>query len=163
MKVNNILNIINVIILTFISPSLLAASNGVLELKGVIPLINQISVETQPLAQNIDIPNGTEGTIAVATEISNNRDGYNIQIYSYNGGQLVHQLNSSYKVSYQLSYANGSFFVPGTSSNPTQVKNISVLNELTTSTSNINIKTIPNNNTVSGNYNDTIVITITAN
>lgn len=155
------LKLITIFFLAFSSISY-AAPSGSLLLRGTVPNVMSIVVNADPLAQTLDLIAGmTNIKIGSATEQCNALNGYSIQLSSVNAGSLVHSVDATRKIGYQLSYNGGAMAKP--SALPITVKNVPSLTTLTTNTSNINITIPANPNAVSGIYNDTVTISIIAN
>lgn len=141
---------------------LYAGTSGSLSLSGIITVINDLSTSPYYKATNLNITTGEAGTlIADIVELSNNPDGYNIQLTSQNTGKLINTSNTTYQVSYQISYNNGSYI--NLNSAPTTAKTIYFLNQKTSSVSPIKIKFSGLSNASSGSYEDVITLSIVAN
>lgn len=141
---------------------LYAGTSGSLSISGFIAVVNDISVSANSQASNLDILNGENGTyVADINELSNNPDGYSIQVSSQNSGKLVNTTNSTYQVSYQLSYNNSAYFSPSTY--PLTAKTIYFLSEKTNAISTVKIKFPANKNAGNGNYEDVVTLSIVAN
>lgn len=155
-----ILTLITLLLLS--SPQLFAAASGSLSITGIIAVVNDISVSAYSEASNLNIVGGENGTsVADINELSNNPDGYSIQVTSQNSGKLINTTNSSYQVSYQVSYNNGAYFTP--SNSPTTAKTVYFLPQKTTAVSSVKIKFPAYNNAGSGSYEDAITLSIVAN
>lgn len=139
-----------------------AATSGSLSVTGMIAVVNDLSVSSYSEATNLDIIGGENGTlVADISELSNNPDGYTIQLTSTNNGKLINTTNSIYQVSYQISYDNGAYLSP--INTPNTVKNVYFLNQKTTDVSPIKIRFSPYVNAGSGSYEDSITLSIVAN
>lgn len=141
---------------------LYAGTSGSLSVSGIITVVNDLSVSPYSKATDLNITTGETGTlIADIVELSNNPDGYSIQLTSQNAGKLINSSSTTYQLSYQLSYNNGSYITPGAS--PTSAKTIYFLNQKTSSVSPIKIKFSGLTNASSGSYEDVITLSIVAN
>lgn len=139
-----------------------AATSGSLSVTGIIAVVNDISVSPYSQATNLNILGGESATlVADIAELSNNPDGYSIQLTSSNNGKLINSTNSIYQVSYQISYDNGGYLVP--SNTPSTVKTIYFLNQKTSDVSPVKIKFSPYTGAGSGSYEDSITLSIVAN
>lgn len=154
-----------VILTLFILSSLTqlyAGTSGSLSVSGIITVINDLSTSPYSKATDLNITSGETGTlIADIVELSNNPDGYNIQLTSQNAGKLINTSNTSYQVSYQLSYNNGSYI--NLSTTPVTAKSIYFLNQKTSSVSPVKIKFSGLSSASSGSYEDVITLSIVAN
>jgi hypothetical protein len=142
-----------------------AASSGTLTLSGTVAPENDILVT--PNGSNnttLNILAGETGkNVATVSETSNDINGYKIQIYSANGGQLRLANQPSKYTNYQISYNGGSYVTPPLASSPTTVKNISSLNALTTSSSAVTVNVTSYPTALAGNYSDTVTFSIIGN
>lgn len=139
-----------------------AATSGSLSVTGMIAVVNDISISPYSQATNLNILGGESGTlVADIAELSNNPDGYTIQLTSTNNGKLINTTNSLYQVSYQISYDGGTYLTPTNS--PSTVKNVYFLNQKTSDVSPVKIKFSPYTSAGSGSYEDSITLSIVAN
>jgi spore coat protein U-like protein len=147
----------------FMAQASLAATSGSLLLRGVVGVVNEITVAAEGSDNlNLNILGGESNKlVGKATEKSNNLAGYKITISSPTNGQLRHTVDATKYSSYTISYGGASAVAPTVSG--VQVKNVTSLNSLTTNISEIRANITANPNAVAGTYEDTLTVTITAN
>lgn len=150
-----------VFIISLLSPllPLQAVTNGSLNLKGIIAVINDLSISPYSKATNLDIVSGESGTVmAEVIEQSNNPDGYSIQVSSRNAGRLINTSSTNEQIFYQISYNNGSYFTPNASAITT--KAVFSLSQKTSSVNSLKIKFSGLSNAESGSYEDIMTLSI---
>lgn len=142
-----------------------AASSGTLTLSGVVAAVNDITVT----------PNGSNNTslnilagesaknVASVLESSNDINGYKIQMYSANGGQLQLAGQPSKFTAYQVSYNGGSYTTPPVAASPATVKNVSSLSALSNATSAVAVNVTALPTALAGTYSDTVTFSIVGN
>jgi hypothetical protein len=142
-----------------------AASTGTLTLSGNVAAVNDITVTPNGTNNtSLNIMGGESGkNVASVTEVSNDINGYKIQIHSANGGQLQLAGQPSKYTTYQISYAGGSYTTPPLSASPVTIKNVSSLSALTSSTSAVAVNVAAYPTALAGTYSDTVTFTIIGN
>jgi hypothetical protein len=148
------------LIILLLLSNLSHATTAVLNLKGTIPEILEVSVVPEPI--NLTLPLGTTQVntkIATFTERSNNLAGYKITVTSQNLGKLVKDANNfvTYTMTYDnqpinLSSALGSEFNNNFTNAAPKNKDIK-----------INYTGVDESNMVAGDYVDSVTFTITGN
>jgi hypothetical protein len=141
-----------------------AAQTGTLTLSGVVDVVNEIVVTPNAQATNLDILGGQSNlTVASVSETSNNLAGYRIELFSANAGELVHESDSTKKTDYRISYDGAKEITPPAAGAPVTVKTVTSLNELTTTTSDIQVGVTAFPSAPAGTYSDTVTLSIIAN
>jgi hypothetical protein len=142
-----------------------AASTGTLTLSGNVAAVNDITVTPNGTNNtSLNITSGESGkSVASVTEASNDKDGYKIQMYSANGGQLQLAGQASKYTTYQISYAGGSYSTPPLAASPATIKNVSSLSALTTATSAVAVNVTAYPTALAGTYSDTVTFAIIGN
>ncbi len=142
-----------------------AASTSALVLSGKVAAVNDITVT----------PNGSNNTslnilagesdkkVASVSEVSNNVNGYKVQMYSANGGQLRLSGQPSKYTTYQISYSGGTYVTPPLAASPSVVKTVSTLSALTTATSAVLVNVSARPTALAGTYSDTLTFSVIAN
>jgi hypothetical protein len=140
-----------------------AADTATLTLRGIVPLVNEISVSPNGTANvNLNITGGESSKlVASVSETSNNLTGYKINAKSQNGSELRNTSDATKKTTYRLGY-NGQTSVALTQ-NYQQMKNVSILNLQGTATSNVVVDVVALSNAVAGTYEDIVTFQIVAN
>jgi hypothetical protein len=164
-RMRTYLNSITPLLIAMTTASAHAASSGTLTLSGTVAAKNDVTIA----------PNGTNNTtlniltgetgknVATVTETSNDLNGYKIQMYSANGGQLQLAGQSSVQTAYQVSYAGASYVTPPLAASPVTVKNVSSLNGLTSTPSAITVNVTAYPTALAGTYSDTVTFAIVGN
>lgn len=92
--------------LVFLSLPVFSATTAVLNIKGVVPQLLEISVTPETLATTLPLDQSQSGVkIATVTERSNSHSGYKVQITSQNLGQLK-RTGGTEVFPYTLTYNN---------------------------------------------------------
>ena len=139
-----------------------AASWDTLLIQGTVALVNEIKVNPEAKAIDLDILLGEVGTkIAVVDETSNNLDGYTIQMSSANDGVLWNTEDNSKSTPYELSYDGAAYAAP--TSVAATVKTVASLTGLTTNNSDLLINLTAFPTAPAGVYTDTLTFSIVAN
>lgn len=140
-----------------------AADTATLLLRGEVAVVNNIVVKPNGSSNlTLNITGGESNKLVAAVEeTSNNVTGYKINVKSQNQGELRNTSDATRKTTYRLGY-NGQTPVSLTQ-NYQQVKSVSILNGLTTASSNVvvDVQALPN--AVAGTYEDTVTFQIVAN
>jgi hypothetical protein len=142
-----------------------AASSGTLTLSGTVAAVNDISISANGSNNtSLNILNGETGkNVASVTESSNDLNGYKIQMYSANGGQLQLAGQPSKHTTYQISYGGGTYTTPPLAASPATVKNVSSLSTLTNATSPVMVNVAAYPSALAGTYSDTVTFAIIGN
>lgn len=137
-----------------------AATSGTLYLKGVIPEVISIVVTPEGVATNLDLEvDQTNLKVGAVTEKSNSDVGYKIQMSSANNGNLEH--SSATVIPYTVNYSGSNYSLTTT---PQVVKTVNtggvynVEEDLNISYTGIDFESKP-----SGDYEDTITVSIEVN
>ncbi|RZA09842.1 MAG: hypothetical protein EOP11_00370 [Proteobacteria bacterium] len=140
-----------------------AADIATLLLRGEVLVVNNIVVKPAGSANTSLSITGGEASklVAAVEETSNNVTGYKINAKSLNQGELRHTTDATRKTTYRLGY-NGQTPIALTQ-NYQQVKNVTILNNLTTNSSNVVVDVVALPNAVAGVYEDTVTFQIVAN
>ncbi len=137
-----------------------AATSGTLLLRGTVPRLLEITVSPEPIASTLPLDTTQANTlVAVVNEKSNSKTGYSVSVSSANQGKLVHEIESSSVVNYNLRYngnavdlVNGqSFSYSGAGANNNN-RNVD-----------ISYTGIDHDLLIEGDYSDTVTFTISAN
>jgi hypothetical protein len=140
-----------------------AADTALLNLRGIVPLINEISVS--PVGTNnlnLNITGGESNKqVANVSETSNNLLGYKINAKSLNNSELRNTSDATKKTVYRLSYNGGAMTT--LTQNYQQVKNVSLLNLQGTATSAVAVEVTALPGAIAGSYEDTVTFQIVAN
>ena len=112
----------------------------------------------------LDIINGGDHTVAVATENCNDLDGYKIYGYSTNGSELRNEDNANVKTSYTVKYDGGSGVSLGAgAANRVELKDSGALTSAADVDSNIVVNVSAFATAPAGVYQDKITLQIEAN
>jgi hypothetical protein len=146
--------------IALIATSAFGADTGTLTISGTVASINDISISPSAYT-TLNITGGeTNRVVAVATETSNNLNGYSITLHSANASKLVNLSASSKYTTYTVRY-DGAAAVDLTVDRV--VKSSGSLAGLTTDTSNIAVDVVAYPTAPAGTYQDIITVTISAN
>jgi hypothetical protein len=141
------------------SVSSMAATTATLNLKGIIPVILDISVAAETLATNLPLDQAVNAQkVGTVTERSNSGTGYKVSASSANGGKLVRTGDTSSFITYQMSYSSNTIALNTT---PTQIAKSSARGQFNRDLRISYSK--PADYTASGEYTDTVTLTIAAN
>ncbi len=134
-----------------------AADQATIQLKGKVEAVSSIQIENAQNADvTIDILNGSTESLK-AQEESNADAGYVVKGSSLNGG-LKHE-NDKANYAYTLKYANTQLKL----NSETTLKSVNGLSGKTKVDSDIDISFTAQPDAPSGNYSDTVTITIESN
>lgn len=141
-----------------------AATSGNLSIEGTVDAELSIALDTSSF-DTLDIINGGDHSVATATEVSNDTDGYKVYGYSANGSQLRRGgTSTTYQTGYTLKYDGASGVSLGEgSANRVELKDSGALTGLTTDTSSVVINVTAYADAPQGTYSDTITLEIEAN
>ena len=144
------------------SSAVFAASTSTLLLEGTVVAVNEININAEAVATNLNILQGEIGVkVAIVEETSNNIAGYVIQMSSLHAGKLQHAIDNTKSTPYQLSYNGGAYSSPTTI--PVTVKTVNSLSGLTTSDSDVLINLTDYPTAIAGVYSDIVTFSIVAN
>lgn len=151
-------------ILTLIgSFSAFSATQGDITISGTVAAELSLSLSTNTYS-SLDIVNGGDHTVAVATEECNDLDGYKVYGYSANGSQLENQANTSVKTAYTLKYDGAGGQTLGTgAANRVELKDSGSLTEAADESSDVVVDVTAFASAPAGTYQDTITLQIEAN
>jgi len=135
-----------------------------LYLAGEVELISNLVVTpTADATSLLDIVNGENNRpIAQIEETSNNANGYTIFLESANSGQLRNPATGSTPVDYDIQYGSETPAQPGAPGSPVNIKTVSALTGLTTTTEPVTITFSGSSSAVAGAYTDTLVFVMDA-
>jgi hypothetical protein len=136
------------------------ATSGQLPLKGTVPAVVSIVVNSLPVATTLPL-NVSQNRTRVGTSVEkwNTRNGVKIHVSSLNQGFLVHQSVSSSKIAYVLRYRNSNVnLVSGQIYNTSQRGRRTVNRALQ-----ISYTGVPHSSLIEGDYTDIVTLSISAN
>lgn len=140
-----------------LSFSTLAATQGTLFLRGVVPQLLSVEVTPESTAQNLDLSTSQINLkVAEVREKSNSATGYKVLISSMNGGKL---LNGTDEFPYSIRYAGVSQVL---TNSDYEIRNVSSRG-VTDSDVEISYTGVAPELLTAGDYTDTITFTIQAN
>lgn len=147
-----------------LSFSAFAATTGDITISGTVDPELSISLSTNTYA-TLDITGGGDHTVAVATEICNDLDGYKIYAHSTYGSELRNAANSAVKTTYTVKYdgsATGVTLGAG-SANKVELKDSGALTTAANHDSNIVVDVTAFADAPAGTYADTVTLEVVAN
>lgn len=142
------------------SLSFAATDSAVLNLRGIVDSVVDISITPESDAQSLDLSTSASNKkVATVVETANVLGNYTVSVSSLNQGNLVHTVDSDASVAYTLSYAGqsvnlstGSIF--SRTGTPSSSQSYDV---------NISYTGAPDASRLAGNYEDQVTFTISAN
>lgn len=135
---------------------------GVITLSGSIGVINEIVITQNEIATNLNIAEGEDAAlVATVEESSNSPTGYTIYMNSVNNSNLINTENDAESVSYTIAYDGAAPVALSTSD--LAVKTVGALGGLVTDESEVVLALVGDSTVGSGNYTDTITVSIAAN
>lgn len=139
--------------LTLFTLPAFSATSATLLLKGVVSPVLSVAIAPESAAANLDLSTSqTDLLVGTMTERSNNSTGYTLSFSSANNGKLI---NGAEYVSYTLKYGTTALTFPQSISK--SFTNAAPIN------TDLKISYIGNDSLMSGTYEDTVTVTITAN
>jgi hypothetical protein len=140
-----------------------AAVEGDLTISGTVAPEISLSLSTNTYT-TLDILAGGDHSVATATEVCNDLDGYKIYGYSVNGSQLENQANTAVKTAYSVKYDGASAVTLGQGSAAKVIlKSSGALTASADYDSSIVIDVTSMPTAPAGVYQDTITLQIVAN
>ena len=140
-----------------------AATDGQITISGEVQPELAISLSTNTYT-TLDIINGGDHTVAVATEECNDLDGYKIYGYSDNGSELQNQDNTAVGTSYTVKYDGATAKSLGAgAANRVELKDSGALTAAADYDSNVVVDVTAFAAAPAGEYEDTITLQIEAN
>lgn len=145
------------------SVSAFSATQGDITISGTVAPELSLSLSTSSYS-NLDIVNGGDHTVATATEVCNDLDGYKVYGYSANGSQLENQDNTDVQTSYTLKYGGASAVTLGSSdANKVELKDSGALSASVSHDSSVVVDVNAFSNAPAGVYQDVVTLQIVAN
>ncbi len=136
------------------------ATSGQLPLKGTVPAVVSIVVNSLPIATTLPLNVSQNRTrVGTAVERWNTLNGVKVHVSSLNQGFLVHQSLTSSKVAYVLRYRNSNVnLTSGQLYNSNQQGRRTVNRALR-----ISYTGVPHSSLIEGDYTDIVTLSISAN
>lgn len=139
------------------------ATTGDITISGTVAPELSLSLSASSYT-TLNITSGGDHSVAQATEVCNDLDGYKIFGYSVNGSQLQNQSNTAVKTSYTVKYDGGSAVSLGAgAAAKVQLKDSGSLTQAADYDSNVVVDVTAFANAPAGTYSDTITLQIVAN
>jgi len=141
------------IVLTLFTLPAFSATSTTLILKGVVPSVLSVQIDPESVAANLDLSTSqTDLLVGTLTERSNSSTGYTLSFSSVNSGKMI---NGAEYVPYTLKYGTSVLTFPQSISK--SFTNAAPIN------TDLKISYIGSDSLMSGIYQDTVTVTITAN
>ena len=141
-----------------------AAATGDIVISGIVEAAISIALSTNTYS-TLDIVNGGDHSVAIATETCSDLAGYKIYGYSVNGSELINTTSSANKTAYTIKYdgAVAGVSLGAGSANRVELKDSGTLTASTTDTSTVVVDVTAFAAAPAGTYSDTITLQIEAN
>ena len=139
------------------------ATQGDITISGTVDPELSIALDVATYT-TLDIKAGGDHSVATATEVCNDLDGYKIFGYSVNGSELRNTANAAVKTTYTVKYDGAATVSLGAgSANKVELKDSGALTIATTDTSAVVVYVDALANAPAGTYEDTVTLEIVAN